>query len=32
MKEKQMILIDSNMISDVVRKAFCIHRYDLSLT
>ncbi len=31
MMEKQMILIDSNARSVVMRKAYCIRRYDLSL-
>ncbi len=31
MTEKQMILIDSNVRSVVMRKAYCIRRYDLSL-
>ncbi len=31
MTEKQMIFIDSNVRSVVMRKAYCIRRYDLSL-
>ncbi|WP_375610296.1 MULTISPECIES: hypothetical protein [unclassified Bartonella] len=31
MTEKQMILINSNVRSVVMRKAYCIRRYDLSL-